>query len=319
MKRVKLLLITLCAVAQASFSAYACDLCAVYRSMEAKSSNPGFNIGVFEQFTHFGTLQQDGNKVDDPAGQHLNSTITQVVLGYQVNDRLGVQMNIPYINRSFKRPDGAGGIDRVTESGMGDLSLIGHYRAYQHLAEDTIFAWDLLGGIKFPTGSSDRLKEELAEEENPVGPPSGIHGHDLALGSGSYDAIVGTGVFARWQRLFLTSGAQYTVRSLGDIDYRYANDLSWFVKPGGYLLLTHTATLGLQLAISGEDKGKDSLAGVTAEDTGITSVFIGPELSFTWKENLSAELGAEFPVVNDNTALQLVPDYRVKAALTWRF
>jgi hypothetical protein len=75
----------------------------------------------------------------------------------------------------------------------------------------------------------------------------------------------------------------------------------------------------LQLAVSGEDKGKDNLAGVVADDTGITSIFIGPELSFTWKENLSAELGAEFPVVANNTMLQLVPDYRVKAALTWRF
>jgi len=26
-----------------------------------------------------------------------------------------------------------------------------------------------------------------------------------------------------------------------------------------------------------------------------------------------------FPLVNDNTALQPVPDYRVKAAVTWRF
>jgi hypothetical protein len=49
------------------------------------------------------------------------------------------------------------------------------------------------------------------------------------------------------------------------------------------------------------------------------SVFIGPELSYTWKEHLSAELGAEFPVVSDNSALQLVPDYRVKAAVFWRF
>jgi hypothetical protein len=75
----------------------------------------------------------------------------------------------------------------------------------------------------------------------------------------------------------------------------------------------------VQLAVSGENNGKDDLAGVTAEDTGMTSVFAGPELSFTWEEKLSAELGAEFPLVNDNTALQLVPDYRVKAAVTWRF
>jgi hypothetical protein len=288
--------------------------------MEAKSAGPGLNVGLFDQFTYFSTLQQDGHEVPNAARQSLNSNITQVVVGYQVNDRFGVQLNIPYIYRSFTRPTETGLMDRGTESGLGDLSLIGHYRVWQHLSEDVIFAWDMIGGVKFPTGDSSRIKEELAEMTPAPGvPESGIHGHDLALGSGSFDGIVGTAVFARWQRLFLTGGVQYALRTRGDFDYRYANDLNWFVKPGAFLWLANEGTLGLQLAVTGEDKGKDNLAGVTAEDTGMTSVFIGPEFSFTWKENLSAELGAEFPVVSDNTALQLVPDYRVKAAMKWRF
>jgi hypothetical protein len=301
-------------------SAFACDLCAVYRSLDAKETKTGFNVGLFEQFTHFGTLQQDGHKVENQAGQSLDSSISQFITGYQFDNNLGLQVNIPYIHRSFKRPTDTGGIDRGTESGLGDISLLAHYRAYQHATEESIFAWDLVGGVKFPTGSSDRIKEELSESEpDPGVQASGIHGHDLALGSGSYDGIVGTALFASWQRLFVTGALQYTIRSRGDFDYRYANDLSWHIKPGGYLWLSHQGTLGLQLATSGEVKGKDNLAGVTAEDTGITSVFLGPELSFTWKERLSAELGAEFPVVSDNTALQLVPDYRIKAAVTWRF
>jgi hypothetical protein len=306
-------------------SVLACDLCAIYRSMEAKTSKPGFSLGVYEQFTHFGTMQDNGKDVGNQIGQKLDSSITQFILGYQFNDKFGVQLNIPHISRSFKRPafDEAGtlSIDSGTESGLGDISLIGHYRAYQHLAEDTIFALDLIGGIKFPTGSSDRIKEELSEMGAPPDgmQASGVHGHDLALGSGSYDGIVGTAIFGRWQRLFVHSGLLYSIRNKGDFDYQYANDLNWYIKPGGYLWLTQNGTLGLQLAVSGEDKGKDNLSGMVADDTGITSIFIGPELSFTWKENLSAELGAEFPIVANNTMLQLVPDYRVKAALTWRF
>ena len=53
--------------------------------------------------------------------------------------------------------------------------------------------------------------------------------------------------------------------------------------------------------------------------TGITAVYLGPAISFTWKENLSVEAGVDVPVVQDNTALQLVPGYRVRAAVTWRF
>jgi hypothetical protein len=319
MKKAVVTLIS-CILIASGGSSFACDLCAIYRSMEAKSAKPGLNVGVFEQFTHFGTLQQDGKKVANEAGQSLDSSITQFILGYQVNDRFGAQLNIPYIHRSFTRPDDAGGIDKGTESGLGDLSLIGNYRLWQYFAEDTVLALDLIGGIKFPTGSTDRLKEELNEMEPMAGMvESGIHGHDLTLGSGSFDGLIGSALFARWQRLFLTGGVQYAIRNRGDIDYRFADDLKWFAKPGAYLWLADKGTLGLQLALSGEDKGKDDLAGVTAEDTGIKSLFIGPELSFTWKEKLSAELGAEFPLINDNTALQLVPDYRIRAAVTWRF
>ena len=315
MRKVPVSIVCFVAVLQMAAAAFACDLCAVYRSMEAKSSKQGFNIGVFEQFTHFGTLQLDGRKVDDPADQKLDSSITQFILGYQFDDKIGVQVNLPYINRSFKRADGSGGIDRGTESGVGDMSLIGHYRAYQYLSADTLFALDLIGGVKIPTGSSSRIEEEqLPEAEG-----SGVHGHDLALGSGSYDGIVGTAFFGSWQRLYVAGGISYNIRSKGDFDYRYANDLSWNIKPGGYLWLSDEGTLGLQLAVSGEDKGKDTNAGVKADDTGITSVFIGPELTYTWHEHLSAELSTEFPVVSNNTALQLVPDYRIKAAVTWRF
>jgi hypothetical protein len=307
-------------VALSASSALACDLCAIYRSLEAQSGKLGPNVGVFEQFTHFGTMQQDGREVSNPAGQSLDSSITQFIVGYQLYDQFGLQLTIPSIHRSFKRPTDTGSIERGTESGLGDISLIGHYRALQINSENAIFVWELAGGVKFPTGSSDRIKEELTETEPAPGvPASGIHGHDLALGSGSWDGIIGTGMFASWQRLFVSAALQYSIRSRGDFDYRYANDLSWHVKPGGYLWLNDHGTIGLHLALSSEDKGKDDLAGVVAEDTGMSSVFLGPGLTFTWKEKFSAELGAEFPLVSDNTALQLVPDYRVRAAASWRF
>ena len=51
----------------------------------------------------------------------------------------------------------------------------------------------------------------------------------------------------------------------------------------------------------------------------MTAVYLGPELMFTWREKLSAEIGLDWPVSMDNTALQAVPDYRVRVALTWHF
>src|SRR5206468_12362135 len=130
---------------------------------------------------------------------------------------------------------------------------------------------------------------------------------------------VGTAVYARSQRMFLNANVQYSIRSTGDFDYRFANDLVWAFAPGYYLLLDDRYTVTFQLVASGEYKGKDKFQGETAEDTGMTAVYVGPEIGFTLHENLSAHLGADLPVLLANTSFQSVPDFRIRGGITWRF
>ena len=299
---------------------FACDLCGIYAPGQTRvETERGPFAGTAEQFTHFGTVQVDGHEVSNPSGQHLDSFISQVFAGYNFNERFGLQFDLPVIYRSFKRPDGAGGIDRGTESGLGDVSLLGTFVPYRKLSEDFTFNWGILGGVKFPTGNSDRISEELNEVENPVGPPSGIHGHDLTLGSGSYDGIIGSGIFTRWQKGFFSANIQYAIRSKGDFDYRFADDLMWSGGPGYYLALNKKYTLALQAVVSGEHKGEDTFQGESAEDTGITAVYLGPQLTFTWRRSLAMYLAVDLPVSIENTSLQTVPDYRIRAGLNWHF
>jgi len=304
--------------------AVACDLCSVYSAMQARGEiDKGFTAGVAQQFTHYGTLQEDGHKIPNDLSQHLDSSISQLFAGYNFTDRFGVQVNVPVIHRSFQRADDSGGVEHGSESGIGDVSLVANLLAYRKATKQFTFAWTLHGGVKFPTGSSDRLQEEVDELTAPPPPPgaqeSGIHGHDLALGSGAVDGIVGTGLFARRHRLFFAANAQYAIRTKGDFDYQYANDLTWWGGPGVFLALAESYTVALQLSVSGETKGRDTFQGMKADDTGITSVFLGPQIGVTWGESFSAELGADLPVSIDNTALQSVLDYRVRAAVNWRF
>jgi hypothetical protein len=295
----------------------ACDFCAIYAATESKTGK-GVYAGVAEQFTHFGTLLDEGDEVSNPTGQHLESSISQLFVGYNLNQRFGVQFNAPLIYRSFKRPEGFS-IDRGTESGLGDVSLIGHGIAYEHMSGEFSVIWNVLGGIKFPTGNTDRIKEEFNEVEIPGAPVSGIHGHDLTLGSGSYDGIVGTGIYTRWRRAFFSLDVQYLIRTEGDFDYQFANEITWNGGPGWLFAMNDDFTVSLQANLSGESKQRDTFQGEKADDTGITSVYIGPQLTATWGEKLSAELGVDIPVSIDNTALQAVPDYRIRAAFTWHF
>jgi len=283
----------------------ACDLCGCYtpqlEAMAMKTTGmpswlAGWYAAISEQFTHFGTLQFEGDKIDNPTGQYLDSSITQLVAGYDITSRFALQLNVPIIYREFKRPEGFD-IDRGTVSGLGDVSLLlktvvfhhtsGARRTFQvegknpvaieHEPDFTASAI-LLTGIKFPTGDSSRLEEEFHEVEIPGAPESGIHGHDLTLGTGSYDGVFGEQTSLRYKNVFFETNVQFTLRGDGTHQYHFANDLTWSGGPGYYLIRRHDMIIGLQFVASGEYKDVDRFRGKPAEDTGITSVFLGPRL-----------------------------------------
>jgi hypothetical protein len=328
-------------------SAAACDICAVYTATEMGESRTGFRLGLAEQYTSFNTIKRDGEEIDNVANERVSSSITQILLGYGVTPRFGLQLNLPVISRQFRRLDHHGEIEHGDESGFGDMSLLGQFLVWSDVREESVFRFSVLGGVKFPTGDSSRLGEELEEDEhteeaihaaarrirprhtpapapggNGGGEPlveSGVHGHDLALGSGSFDGIIGASVFWSWRRFFVTAATQFAIRSEGDFDYQYAHDLTWVGGPGVFALLTHGYSLGLQAVLSGETKGKDTQQGQRLDDTGITALYAGPGLSFTWGTSLAADVALDLPAIQDNTAVQIVPDYRIRGGLTWRF
>jgi hypothetical protein len=317
-----------------SSAAIACDLCAVYSATHAQTpTGPGWSVSTAAQFTHFGTLRLDGDRVADPADQSLDSTITQVVVRRGLTERLSLQLNVPYIVRSYRRPEGVT-IDRDRVRGLGDVSLVGRGELVRRDTLNYTCIWDVMAGVKFGTGNTDRITEELSEDHEEASrfqplhaghdhgtpaPPSGIHGHDLTLGTGSTDVILGTNFYLSHARLYATASLQYARRSRGDYDYRFGNDVSWELAPGAYLMLGHPHTLGLQLVAFGEHKALDRLGQTPADDTGITSIYLGPRISYTHASNLSAALGVDLSVKMENTALQLTPDYRVRANVTWNF
>ena len=285
-----------------------CDLCAIYAATQAQGgSGQGLLGGAAEQFTEFATLQQEGHQVPSQ-GQYIDSSVAQVFAGYNFNNWLGVQLNLPVIYRGY-----GSHTMRATESGIGDLSLVATAAPVQKLSERFNLTWTLLGGLKFPTGNPSKLNTPDSEL------PEGIGGHDLALGSGSYDGLVRTGAFVRWNKLFATANVQYAIRTEGAFQHRYANDLTWSGGPGVYLALNHNYTLSLEAAVSGETKGKDAFNGVPDQDSAETLVYLGPQVNFTWGSRWSVLLGGDLPVVRENSGTQVLPNYKVRAAITLRF
>lgn len=316
------------------FPASACDLCSIYAALDARESHPGWYASLFEQYSDFSTLQEDGEEVDNEVDQSLESSITQVIVGYQFGGRWGLQANLPLIDRSFRRPEGEV-VERDSESGLGDATLVAHWRVVEKLSDRRITTVTLLAGIKAPTGSSDRIAEEVGEEhaeenaesslavlkheDHEHGPASGIHGHDLALGSGSVDGVVGASAFTSWSRWYVNAQVQYTLRTEGDFDYRFANEISWSVSPGYFVSFDHGRSFGVGVQVYGEKKGEDELQGQALDDTAIDALYGGPTVSFSQRGRWLAELAVDLPLSQDNSALQIVPDSRPRLGFTWRF
>lgn len=319
----------------AAVPARACDVCAIYVATELRETEVGPWVGVAEQLGRFQTLQDEGEEIPG-GGQQLTSAITQLIAGYDILPELGFQVTVPLIVRVFRRPiDGTW--QEGHENGLGDVSILAVYRPFFHMDGETTARLTLLGGIETPTGSTDRIAEELGDDhhdhemsrstagrprhgDEPMDglPPNGIHGHDLTLGSGSVDGIVGAQLFASWFKLYATADVQYAIRGTGDYDYRYANELTWNGGPGLFAILEHSYTFTVQVNVGGEWKENDELDGVETTDTAITAVYLGPALGFTWKNVLGASLALDLPVLQDNSSIQLVPDFRLRGGLTWQ-
>jgi hypothetical protein len=320
--------------------ARACDLCAVYTATVMQHDKVGMWMGIAEQFTSFNTLKDGDHKIANPNAEWLQSSITQVVVGATMHPRFSLQIAIPLISREYRRfHDGE--IQRGDSSGLGDISVLGFFNAFEHFGGRFAARVDLIAGLKLPTGDADFLSEELDEhDETETGSPeeaalggkaashheageegeeSGIHGHDLALGSGSIDGVFGLTLFSSWRRLFFDGELQYLARGEGRFDYQFADDISWAGGPGAFVWLRDSHTVWLQALLTGESKGKDEQQGETLDDTAITALYLGPRLIGTFEDFLHADLGIEWPLLQHVTSVQIVPDYRLRAAFVWRF
>src|SRR5436190_6938404 len=84
----RLVLLSLVTALAPSTAALACDVCAVYTATEQGPSRIGLRSGLAVQYTHYGTLQDDGHEVPNPHDESLDSVITQLFFGYQLTPRI---------------------------------------------------------------------------------------------------------------------------------------------------------------------------------------------------------------------------------------
>ncbi len=340
------------AQAQTPADSVACDVCLPPNTVKPLETlfEPGFQISFGGQYTSSGTIMNGSRTISNPIGQYIDTLNTQLQLGYNIERNVGVQLTLPFIARSWRRPFN-GVIQNGDISGLGDISLTANYAPVQQFDKDSALVLNLIGGLKLPTGNSSFLSEQVPgagggvahnhaeedadhqdrelypikkhgdedhgeEEEAPALPASAIDGHDLALGSGSVDGILGGSLFFRQDSFFLNTGCQAQLRTTGSYGYRYGNLFQWNIGPGFTVIRDEDLMMGLEMDALGEHKGPDYESGVKT-DHFYDYVFLGPNL-WVSSSDVYGQLGVDIPVHEHVGELQPVPDYRVKLNVTVR-
>ncbi len=325
MNKMSLLLAVLSMLSVAS-TVYACDPCALYNASRLQGHSEGdFSISISEQYTDY-DLAQDTNENSIRDGELVRGfSTTQFVFNYDATEALGLQVSLPMIGRRYDQIQQYR-VDTESEVELGDIVLSGTYSFLNYRKTDWVAISGLTFGLKLPTGDTgvlDDTTEENDVQENiilkhhTIGTGSG--GRALTFGTGSYDYILGNNSLLRYERYLLLTNLQYTFRTEGDYDYRFANDLIFSASPGYYIMLDHDFTLAAAVSLSGEFKGKDTQYGNKVTGSAYSNLYLGPTFFITSDDKIGLELGMDFRVTGEDANAVVVPEKRLKANVSYRF
>jgi hypothetical protein len=315
----------------------ACDLCTLSTAVEARDGRTGLSLGMLQDYEYAGRLVEAGHRRRNSDDQHVSTSSTKLVAAYRFTESLGLRLNLPYVVKSWQRREPSG-LDRGSDSGLGD-TLVEMTGTPVRLTE----GWGTLviacfAGVEMPTGNSSRLQEEstvappaprpipftgaaIGVRHVPVaggGIANAIHGHQLTLGSGSWDAVAGVQLRVSIDRLYFSLYSYGQYNGPGAHEYRFGPMVVWGAGPGAYLLFDDQGTLGLAVNCSGHAARRDAVRGEKLSHSGGTFVYAGPSLTGTWRSRLSGELGLDLPVVQKTNGTQIVDTWRMHGGLTWR-
>jgi hypothetical protein len=291
----------------------------VMNSMRSVGLEPGaWTLGVSEQFSTFQVRgDNDLRTTDSDAELIRNLSITQLTAAYNVTTNFAVQLNTPFVVRNYYRFERFARVSD-TEAGLGDMSVLGTFAPYSYNDIENRFFIAGFGGIKAPTGDTGSLTRVAAQDGEPSSGNT-IQGRGLTLGTGSVDVPLGLVAYGRSNRLQIFASVQYTIRTEGAADYRFANDLSWAVSPGWLFLLGEEESLAFSAVISGENKGGDHLNGEFLSKTAVNNLYLGPELFYSLTNRVSVLVGIDLPIAIDVGGAVVKPETRSRLAVTVSF
>ncbi|MFU4581412.1 transporter [Pseudomonas aeruginosa] len=238
---------------------------------------------------------------DDPTLAKRDMRVTSLVsvLGYGLTRDFALFGMLPYSDKRLDMRRDGQAISR-DQSGVGDLTVLARYTAYQHDAPGRTLRVAPFLGVKGPTGEDD------ARDGSGRLPPT------LQPGSGSWDAL--GGVVLTYQTLDVQLDSQLSYKANREANGFQAGNL-WQVDGSlQYRLWPRSLGAGVPAFLYGVleaslvHAAKDRSGGIADSNSGGTTLFVTPGLQYVTRKWI-VEAGVQVPVHQDLNGAALETDY----------
>lgn len=302
-------------------SALACDFCLLSQGISPLETLSGAGVRVNERYTSLDKVYNGTHKTTNPGAREEFWT-TEVTGFYAVTEDLMVLGVVPFKTTRMKgelivNPDGTVDLDpmRGTESGLGDVAVIGRYAFLRRHTIDTTTTLAALLGVKFSTGKTDG-KADNGEF---------LDSH-IQLGTGSTDYIIGASLNHATGKLSISAnllGTLTTDGKFGDTKHRFGNALNYDLTAKYRVYPTETGPGGAQffvaLGVNGELRDREKVDDVKDPNSGGHTVYLSPGLQAVVSPHLVFELSYQKAVYHNLYGVQLGEDYKATGGVTYLF
>ncbi len=279
----------------------ACDFCLASQGISPlEVGSSGLRIDI--RYLSVGTIFAGGTKTANPARELETHLTQQYSMFYAFDEALSIAALVPVPRRHSERIDAVGQTIVGNQFGVGDLAMLGRYKAFVGHDIASTFILSVQGGVKLPTGRTD--------------------GHDshgdildahVQLGTGSTDALVGISAIAAVGRIAFIGNVLGSITGKGANSHQFGNSANYDatvryrVWPGDY----EETQLFLTFSLDGEFRGQEREDGAVDPNSGGHVVYASPGIQVFVTPAFSLEFSYQQAVLHNLYGQQLGEDYRL--------
>ena len=248
---------------------------------------------------------------DDPTPAQRDMRVSGVmsVLGYGVTPDFALFGMLPWFDKRLDMSMGGQAITR-RRPGVGDLTLLGRYTAYQYDAPGRTLRIAPFLGVKAPTGE-DNARDGFGRLPAPV-----------QIGSGSWDWL--GGVVGSYQTLDFEIDGQASYKANREANGFQSGDVADLDGSLQYRLWPGSLGSGVPAFLYGVleanliHSAKDDSGGIADPNSGGTTLFLSPGLQYVTKKWI-VEAGVQIPVVQHLNGTALKNNYVLSTGIRINF